>query len=358
MKPHRFQVIVVGSGFAGSLMAMIAHRLGLATALIERGRHPRFVIGESSTPLASLLLEEIAEEYDLPFLRPLCKWGTWQRQTPELACGLKRGFTFYHHQLDQPFGPDPRKERQLLVAASPSDEIGDTHWYRPDFDCFLAEKACQLGVAYFDEVELVSAQEDSNGMRLTGRRHGESLEFEADFLIDASGPRGFLHRAFELSELPFAAMPPTQALFSHFTEVGPLPGSFHSEHEVPPYPVEQAAVHHIFPGGWVWVLKFNNGVTSAGGAATDSLANTLNFRSGEPGWQRLLERLPSLAEMFVPAKAVFPFIHQPRIAFRSCSIHGQRWALLPSAAGVVDPLLSTGFPLTLLGVVRLGRLMV
>jgi len=31
---------VVGSGFAGSLMAMIARRLGFSTALIERGRHP------------------------------------------------------------------------------------------------------------------------------------------------------------------------------------------------------------------------------------------------------------------------------------------------------------------------------
>ena len=32
---------------------------------------------------------------------------------------------------------------------------------------------------------------------------------------------------------------------------------------------------------------------------------------------------------------------------------GPNWALLPSAAGVIDPLLSTGFPLTLLGILRL-----
>jgi FADH2 O2-dependent halogenase len=34
-------------------------------------------------------------------------------------------------------------------------------------------------------------------------------------------------------------------------------------------------------------------------------------------------------------------------------VAGARWALLPSAVGVVDPLLSTGFPLTLLGIARL-----
>ena len=37
-------------------------------------------------------------------------------------------------------------------------------------------------------------------------------------------------------------------------------------------------------------------------------------------------------------------------------ICGPNWALLPSAAGFVDPLLSTGFPLTLLGVSRLARI--
>ena len=34
-------------------------------------------------------------------------------------------------------------------------------------------------------------------------------------------------------------------------------------------------------------------------------------------------------------------------------VAGTSWALLPSAAGVIDPLLSTGFPLTLLGILRL-----
>jgi FADH2 O2-dependent halogenase len=56
----RFDIAVAGSGFAGSLMAMIARQLGLSVILLERGRHPRVVIGESSTPLSNLLLEELA----------------------------------------------------------------------------------------------------------------------------------------------------------------------------------------------------------------------------------------------------------------------------------------------------------
>jgi FADH2 O2-dependent halogenase len=43
------------------------------------------------------------------------------------------------------------------------------------------------------------------------------------------------------------------------------------------------------------------------------------------------------------------------LSFCSSQIAGERWALLPSAAGFVNPLLSTGFPLSLLGVLRLAE---
>src|ERR1700761_2941038 len=91
-----YDIAIAGSGFAGSLMAMIAKRLGFSVVLLERGVHPRVVIGESSTPLANLLFEELCRNYNLQALAPLTKWGSWQRTYPQIACGLKRGFTFYH----------------------------------------------------------------------------------------------------------------------------------------------------------------------------------------------------------------------------------------------------------------------
>src|ERR1700752_2904679 len=136
-----YDLAIVGSGFAGSLLAMIVRRLGQSVVLIERGTHPRIVIGESSTPLSNLLLEDLAARYNLPSLAPLSKWGSWQRTYPELACGLKRGFTFHHHVLGQPGAPSIDRQDQLLVAASPHDAIADTHWFRADFDQFLVRQA-------------------------------------------------------------------------------------------------------------------------------------------------------------------------------------------------------------------------
>jgi FADH2 O2-dependent halogenase len=66
--------------------------------------------------------------------------------------------------------------------------------------------------------------------------------------------------------------------------------------------------------------------------------------------------MPPLKKQFADAKTTRPFTLMPRVSFRSSAIAGQRWAMLPSAAGFVDPLLSTGFPLTLLGVSRLAEL--
>lgn len=355
-----FDIAVVGSGFGGSLTAMIARRLGHSVILLERGRHPRFAIGESSTPLANLLLEELARRYDLPRLLPLAKWGSWQQSYPEIACGLKRGFSFFHHRFGCPFGADPDRNNQLLVAASPRDQVGDTHWYRPDFDRFLVDEARALGVDYVDQVSLEALEFRGDGARVTGARGGRPFSVRARIIVDATGPRGFLHRVLGLGEA--AGFPEAEGLYTHFggvrrweelgvgmaaeTEAGP---------GAPPYPVDDAAVHHVFDGGWVWVLRFNNGVTSAGAAARRELAHELGFAEGAPAWERLLDRLPSLREQFRGATALRPFVYAPGLSFRSTAASGPRWALLPSAAGFVDPLLSTGFPLTLLGIARLAE---
>ena len=351
-----FDIAVVGSGFGGSLLAMIARQSGRSVILLERGRHPRFAIGESSTPLANLILEELAERHGLAQLFPLTRWGRWQEKHPELACGLKRGFTFYHHTAGQPWTPTRDRDNELLVAASPHDRIADTHWYRADFDQFLVQEAQRSGVEYWDQVELQKPLLSADAVELSGTRLGRNFTVQARFLVDATGPRGFLHRAWGLGEAPVPAMPPTEGLYTHFTGVrrwADLPGRFQPG-DTPPYPVDDAAMHHVFAGGWIWVLRFNNGVTSAGVAATAEAARELRLAEGASAWARLLERLPSVREQFAEAKTVFHFGHASRLSFRSDVAAGARWALLPSAAGFIDPLLSTGFPLTLLGISRLG----
>ncbi len=189
---------------------------------------------------------------------------------------------------------------------------------------------------------------------LRGTRKNQKLEFRAKFLIDATGPRGYLQRALNLGEEALPALPKTQALYTHFEKVCRLDELEVFDNNSTPYPADDAALHHVFDGGWMWVLHFNNGLTSAGIAARDEFANELNFADGTAAWQKILERFPTIQAQFENARPVLPFVHAPRLAFCSDQIVGEKWAMLPSAAGFVDPLLSTGFPLTLLGIMRLG----
>ena len=212
-------VAIIGSGFAGALTALILRRQGRSVALLERGRHPRFAIGESTTPITNLVLEELADRWDLPRIRAFSKWGTWRATYPDVACGLKRGFTFFRHDLDRRFDDTAAHARQLLVAASPNDAIADTHWYRPDFDHWLVREAEREGVRYVDELALSQVRFEGPGVVLEGERRDEAVDVRAGFLIDASGPRGFLAKALGLAETSMRWLPGTQGLYGHFAGV-------------------------------------------------------------------------------------------------------------------------------------------
>ncbi len=351
-----FDLAIVGSGFGGSLTALVARRLGLSTILLERGTHPRFAIGESSTPMSNILLESIARDFDLPRILPLARYGTWKKAYPSIGVGPKRGFSFYGHSKFRPFAAAPDRSDQLLAEASPHHDVADTHWYRPDFDHFLVREAEAAGVEYVDSVELDVFERKGGASVVSGARAGRAWSTSARFLVDASGPRGFLAKLLRIPESRFEGFPATQALFNHFTGVrrwqDAKPGA---DEGAPPYPVDDAALHHVLDEGWMWVLRFDNGITSAGFALEDRLANELRLADGAAAWPRVLERFPSIRAQFADAEPVESWRHMPRIAYRASVSGGEGWTMLPSAAAVIDPLFSTGIPLALLGVDRIGR---
>ena len=366
---RRTEIVVVGSGFAGALAARVLARLGRRVLLIERGRHPRFALGESSTPLAAISLEALAERYQFPDLRDLAAYGRWLEARPELRRGLKRGFTFYPHQPGRQWAADGA--RRLLVAASPSDRVADSHWLRRDVDQFLVRRAAEEGVEYVDrthlnaiEIDLASAN-GGGGVRLTGARRGRPIEIRADFLIDASGGGGFLAArlpiASALDRVPVASA----CLYGHFTGVADFAEVAREEFGAAlppgPYPDDRSAVHHLLDLGWMYVLGFDHGVVSAGFLLDLGHPEVPALLAGGRArpielWRRLLARYPSLARQFSGARAVRPIALAPRIQHRAARATGNRWLLLPSAYCSIDPLFSTGIAWSLAGVERVGRL--
>ncbi len=264
---ERADVAILGAGFAGSVLAMMLRRLGRSVLLIERGSHPRFAVGESSTPLANLALESLAKTYDLPRLAPLAEYGPWQRAYPHLTCGVKRGFTFFQHEEDKAFVPRPDRANELLVGANPSDDAGDTHWFREHIDHFLLTEAQALGAFYHDRTEITGITRGPGSWSLCGRREGQTTESAALFVIDATGPGGALTRAFGISSEPDDLLTNSWSLYSHFADVSRFETVYRAkggDADSHPYFCDDAALHHVLADGWVFVLRFNNDVVSAG----------------------------------------------------------------------------------------------
>ncbi len=352
---ERCEVAIVGSGFAGSLMARCLAVLGYDVVLLERGTHPRFAIGESSTPLANLSLERLGVRYGLDDCYQLATHGRWLDRFPDIRRGLKRGFTFYRHHPGESFANRGLDSERLLVAASPIDALADTHWVRADVDHHFVRQAVALGVDYRDRVEVTSAEIDSDGVLLCGNREGIAFTLSATFLVDASGPGGFLARQLSIPSGLERTETRSALVWSHFDgmqlmrDVEPgLPDG--------PYPDDWAAVHHLIDEGWMYSLRFDHGVTSAGFLLTPRGMATLNAGDADASslWRTLLRRYPTLERVFAEARPLMPIKRQPAIQHRLTRAAGERWVLMPHAFAFVDPLFSTGIAWGLRAVERLA----
>jgi FADH2 O2-dependent halogenase len=351
-------IAIVGSGFGGSLMALLLQRIGLSSTLIDRAAHPRFAIGESSTPNADLTLLDLARNYDLPRIAPLAKYGAWQRTYPQVVCGLKRGFSYFHHAPGERFAPDLEHTTELVVAASPDDDRSDTHWLRSDVDAFFAAEVQRAGVPLFENTSATLARND-RGWKLTAERPDGPLEITARFIIDGTGEYGLVPRTLGIGSRVAELATNSRTVFAHFRDLrrwGDVLQSCGGSTTDHPFDCDNAAVHQVIDEGWMYQLRFNNGVTSAGfviDADDFPLDPTITI---EDEWNRLLDRYPSLADQFAPTTIVAPaggLARTGRLQRRRSKMAGDNWALLPHTAGFIDPLHSTGIAHSLAGIERL-----
>lgn len=360
-RPGHYDVAILGSGFAGTILARVLRRQKKKVLLLERGRHPRFALGESTTPLANLSLERLAARYRLPDLQDLAAYGRWMQHLPHLRRGLKRGFTFFAHERGKPYTNSELNEHRLMVAASPNDLVADTHWLRRDVDDHLVRRAIDEGVDYYDRTVIEDLELTDRGVHLVAHAEDSGLHhFSADYLVDASGPDGAVAKKLEipsrLDRVPFA----TSLLFGHFENLEPFAQVATGAHLGDgPYPEEKAAVHHLLQGGWMYTLPFDHGVSSVGFVLRrDALPGSLEQIALEPdkALRQLLATYPTIGAQFRHARALVGPSFVPRIQHRLVRAAGPRYFLLPHAFAFYDPLFSTGIAWSLLAVERLATL--
>ncbi|MEO8268101.1 MAG: tryptophan 7-halogenase [Aureliella sp.] len=353
--------LIAGAGFGGCLTGLILHQLGHRVIIFDSSTHPKFSIGESSTPLADACLRDLCQRYGLTGLAPLTSYGSVRRELPHLTVGLKRGFSYFRHQPGNHFGPNQRGTvEQMLVTAASSDELSDTHWLRSSIDSHFADQVRQAGIALWEDTHferLVDAIPWKVHLRSAT---GAGRHITAKFLIDASGRSAVLATQLRsLSKLSSRTSQPknlvtqSRAIFGHFRGVQRwqhMLAAANISIDQHPFDCDRAAVHHLIEHGWMWQLRFDNDVTSVGFAIEPAYYSALESLKAEEQFQQILQLYPSLRQQFADARCVAPssgLQATGRLQYFNGPAAGERWACLPATVGFVDPLHSTGIAHTL-----------
>jgi FADH2 O2-dependent halogenase len=358
---YNYDILVAGGGFAGSLIALILHNQGFKVCLVEKGQHPRFAIGESSTPIADMMLRDLAATYNLPWLYDFSRYGSWQQKHPEIVCGLKRGFSYFKHYPGKAFSTDADHVNELLVAASVDDTQSDTNWLREDFDAFLARKVVEAGIPYFDLTEIQSVNRKP-AWKFACTRRGEALTIHSVFYIDATGSGVLLDKLLGIGSSADSFLTNSFAVFSHFNGIAPWTDVL-KRSGIPtddfPYDPDNSALHQVLDEGWIWMLRFNDGRTSFG-FALNGHDESLKSLPADELWATMLAKYPSLNQILenstlapVPGK----ILRQDRLQRKADKCFGQGWAVLPHTAGFVDPLFSSGIAHSLAGIQKLAGIL-
>jgi tetracycline 7-halogenase / FADH2 O2-dependent halogenase len=362
MNKRSFDFIIAGSGFAGSLAALALNQSGYRVCLIEKNRHPRFAVGESSTPIADMILRRFAGKYSLPFLERLSRYGSWQEHYPGILCGIKRGFSYFFHKSGQTFTSDKNYTNQLLVAASANDQDSDTNWYRADVDTFLIRKVSETEIEYLDQTQITSAIQSTDDELIVKVHNGNKTErLTCKWLVDATGSPTLASELFDIRSSSSHFQTHSSAIYSHFWNVQPWSDYIRRKLQLPtkiyPFNPDHSALHHLIDEGWMWNLRFNNNLVSSGFLIdqNQSVSEKLSNQS-DLAWESLISKYPSISECYQHAhlaKIPGKIVRTGRLQRQMDKMYNKHWIALNHTAGFVDPLHSTGIAHTLSGLERI-----
>ncbi|MBV9143924.1 MAG: tryptophan 7-halogenase [Pseudonocardiales bacterium] len=337
-------VAIIGGGIGGSITAAILARNGVDVLLAEGTPHPRFTIGESTTPETSLSLRLLATRYGVPELGNLSTYSNVQKIAP--TSGVKRNFCYVGHHI----GERARPHECAQFPTFPQPLGPDMHYFRQDIDAYLFQVAVKYGATAKNGtlIEDVEFHDD-----LVQLRAADGSTFLARYVVDAGGRNALIPTKLGLRDAEPRFQTKTRTIFTHMLGVLPWEavGPKKEDHGMPS-PFSEGTLHHFFKGGWIWIIPFNNHPQSVNPLCSIGINLDIDSYPIHPGisaeqeFWGIIKNYPSIADQLRQARAVRPFVSTGRTQFSSKKIVGTRFCLLPHAAEFVDPLYSTGMAIT------------
>lgn len=304
---EKADVVIIGAGPSGSVAAKMLHDKGYHVIVVERQKFPRFSIGESLLPhcmeyLQAAGLVDAVNNYGFQF-----KDGASFHRGDELA------IVDFNNKFSQ--GPGTTFQVQ-----------------RADFDNLLAQETIKAGVDIRFEETILSVDFSGELARLSSEdKDGNKKEYEAKFVLDASGYGRVLSRLLDL-ESP-SNFPMREGLFSHIEDNISAPDYDRDKISIIVHPE-----HHSV---WYWLIPFSNGRSSLGIVAEASFFEQFEG-DYEQVYREILQQEPRLRYLLPNAKFDTPVRKLSGYSANVKHLTDKNYALLGNAGEFLDPVFSSG----------------
>lgn len=339
-KETNCDVLIIGSGMAGSMIGAILARHGAKVVLVDGVSHPRFAVGESTIPHFLVRLQMLAARYDVPEITTLESIGRVGEKIGT-TFGVKKHFAFVSHREGEE--PDPG---ETILAGVPKALYRATHIFRQDSDSYLFHVAIKYGCEPRQNWRVADIDFAEDAVTVTGQ-NGEVIR--ARYLVDGSGFRSPVADKLDLRDDPCRFRTKTRSLFTHMINVNHFDDMVDwPKEQRPPLRWYEGTTHHTFDGGWFWVIPFDNHEASTNPLVSVGLVfDSDRFpkpsdMTPEEEFNHWLGKFPAVERQFRGARRVREWVSTGRTQYSSKKTVGYRWCMMSHAAGFIDPLFSRG----------------
>ena len=311
--PHSCDVLIIGAGPAGSTAGTLLARQGHAVTLLEKGRHPRFHIGESLLPANLPLLEKL---------------GVGEAVS---AIGIRK----YAAEF---VSPDHAHLQRFQFADAWDKSMPYAYQVRrSEFDEILARNAVSEGATLIEGCRVKSVDFQDDGVLIEAEHEdGRRERWQARFLIDASGRDTFM--ANRLRAKHRNPDHNSSSIYGHFSGATRHPGEAEGNISI-----------YWFEHGWFWFIPLADGATSVGAVTWPYFMKQRQGRALDVFLLDIIARCPALAERLKDAQLINQVEATGNFSYAADHTHGERYILLGDAYAFIDPVFSSGVMLAMQG---------
>jgi len=321
MIENPYDAVIIGAGPAGSAAAAILAELGHNVVVLEKGKFPRYHIGESLLPFT---------------YHPLKRLGLIDKM---------RASAFTKKYSVQFIAPSGRASQPFYFNDRYDDDIAQT-WQvlRSEFDEMLVGNARAKGATVIEEIAVKRLIEEDG--RVVGveaqTKDGETVEYRAPITLDCTGKESFsaVRNGWRIKDPKLNKV----AVWTYYKGAKRDKG------------IDEGATTVAFvpEKGWFWYIPQHNDMVSVGVVAEGKYLSRDGVRDPKAMFDREVEQNAWIKEYLAPGKSTGDYYVTSEFSFHSKHCAKEGLLLVGDAFCFLDPVFSSGLMLALKSGVMAG----